>query len=280
MEKLTEIVVTSNGHRMVAFKGDFITRRIKKSGLYEKPSLVFIKKFLASKSDIVVADIGANIGNHCLDFATYASRVYAFEPIDITFELLKENLVNNGFDNVTAVNQALSNVNEEAEIYLVKANMGASSLENRDESSEKRVVTKIIGDEFFESSNIERLDFIKIDVEGHEAHAIQGLEKTIAKFKPSIMMEWIDEEGINKFNSSGLMEQLLINYKVYVLGSSRDEEYWKNKVLGRLRRKLAKIFLPNKAVLYDFDSSKQYRNILLIPLTAAGSESDSRQAIG
>jgi FkbM family methyltransferase len=67
--------------------------------------------------------------------------------------------------------------------------VGASSILNRGQQENCVKIEKIIGDNFFEEQGLERLDFVKIDVEGHEKYALKGILKTIKKYRPIIMME-------------------------------------------------------------------------------------------
>lgn len=261
----TEIVITSNNHSMHCFKGDLITRKVKKKGLFEKPTLQFIRNLLSDIDQPVMVDVGANIGNHSLDFSTYAKTVYSFEPVDFIFEVLKKNVEQNHIKNIVLTKNALSNEEGESIIYIVPDNIGASSLDERADGLEKIKVRKIIGDEYFNKINPDRIDFIKVDVEGHEEEALRGLMVTIKKYKPIIMMEWCDPKAIKKINESQFLELIKVDYTIQVLGNNRDEGYWKGKRFGDLRRKLAKIFIPISPKLYCFEKSECYNNILFIP---------------
>ncbi len=261
----TEKVVTSNNHIMYGFKDDFITKRIKKKGLYEKPTLDFIRQYLSHINGPVIVDIGANIGNHSLDFSTYAKQVYAFEPVGFTFDLLMKNVEENNIENISLTNKALSHEEGDAVIFIVPGNVGASGFDERAENAEEVRVNKIIGDSFFASQALDRIDFMKVDVEGHEEEVLRGLLNTIKKFKPLIMMEWYDIEAINKINKSRFMDVLRDYYDIQVLGNNRDEGFWDGKLFGRFRRKMNKLLFPQRPKLYRFDENKQYHNILLIP---------------
>lgn len=50
-------------------------------------------------------------------------------------------------------------------------------------------------DEWIVSSNLERLDFIKLDVEGAEAKVVRGGIASLKKFSPIILFEWIPENA-------------------------------------------------------------------------------------
>lgn len=265
MDYELEELTTSNGHKIKAFKGDYITKKIKEQGLYEKLTLDFIRRYLANISSPVVADIGANIGNHALDFSTYAKKVYAFEPVGVTYNALLGNINNNNVLNVVAVNKALSDRAGSDKIYLREGNIGASSIIKKGISKENIHIEKIVGDDFFEHEELDALHFLKIDVEGHEKYALKGMMKTIRKFRPLIMMEWNEKEAVANFNSEGLLDELCNMYDIKVLGNNRDLEYWQGRMLSGLRRKMVKMFWKRQVRLYPFESNKTYRNLLLIP---------------
>lgn len=113
-----EEVTTSNGHKIRGFKDDYITKKIKKQGLYEKLTLDFLREYLAPIDGPVIADIGSNIGNHALDFSTYASRVYCFEPVGFIHAVLLENIKRNQVGNIVVANKALSDEAGEDSIYI------------------------------------------------------------------------------------------------------------------------------------------------------------------
>ena len=104
----TTTLATSLGHRITAFSGDHIADKIARHGLYEKDVLEFLLALLKLLPQPVVLDIGANIGNHTLAFATVAAQVHAFEPIPAIHALLSQNVAQNQLHNVVVQNFALS----------------------------------------------------------------------------------------------------------------------------------------------------------------------------
>ena len=68
----TVTVTSSLGHHVTVYRNDHVGNKIVKHGLYEKENLELLLKLLATLSQPVVLDIGANIGNHTLAFATQA----------------------------------------------------------------------------------------------------------------------------------------------------------------------------------------------------------------
>lgn len=92
-----------------------------------KETLMFLTRLLQQMNQPTVLDVGANIGNHSLVFSLHAKQVYAFEPIPAIFDLLQNNIAQNAITNITAIQTACSNTNEETIIHLNQAgNLGGS----------------------------------------------------------------------------------------------------------------------------------------------------------
>lgn len=266
MEDNTLTVDTSNGHKITVFEHDYIGQKIIKTGLYERDSLACINQILAKMTKPVVFDIGANIGNHALSFATHAAKVFAFEPVPKVFALLAKNVQQNALENVAAINVALSNTNEESELFMTTdGNLGASSFDRRTDNVEPVSVTKRVGDDLVKELEIGQIDLLKIDVEGHELFVLLGLQQSIRQYHPFIIMEWADPVSMQRLRNSNIMHELLVEYSIKVLGNNYDEGYWLRKPFARIRRKLTRWFLPKCPQLYDFNSDLAYKNLLLIP---------------
>lgn len=130
--------------------------------------------------DQVIIDVGANYGDSAIWWAnTFKSKVIAFEPLKDVFGVLEENIrINNA--NVTAYNVALGNgdiIVGSSEGYMFSAggdlNMRTEKLDNY---------------------SFERVDLLKIDVEGFELEVLKGAENTIRKFNPRIIIETHSKE--------------------------------------------------------------------------------------
>jgi len=158
---------------------------------WEKSSLLQIDEYI--KPNFVIADIGANIGNHSIYWGSKkeVKHIYSFEPVISTFEILNKNIeLNNMQEKITAYNLGISNEKTSGEICgYISENIGGINI-MKSESGDFELDTI---DNIF--NNI-KLDFIKIDVEGHEIFALKGAEKIIKRDKPII---WI-ESFPNHFN--------------------------------------------------------------------------------
>jgi FkbM family methyltransferase len=178
---------------------------------YEKNEIAWIKNLL--EPQMVFFDIGANIGWHSINIAKYDEtlRVYAFEPIDSTFQALKENIVLNNLTHVNLCNLGFSNKNEHLTFYF-DPNVSAftSSRNNLKNSGAQKIISKVVRlDDFFIENNLERLDFIKCDVEGAELLVFQGALESIKRHKPIILAEMVRVWTINfNYHPNDIIEYL------------------------------------------------------------------------
>ena len=262
----TTTLATSLGHRITAFSGDHIADKIARHGLYEKDVLEFLLALLKLLPQPVVLDIGANIGNHTLAFATVAAHVHAFEPIPAIHALLSQNVAQNQLHNVVVHNFALSDTADSDLIYMVQSgNVGASSFDKRAKGGEPIVVRKQRGDEVEALQKLQKVDLVKIDVEAHEVFVLRGLMQTLRKHLPIITMEWNDPLTIKRLNGSAELQFLVDHYHIVVLGCNHDRAWWQGNPFAFVRRKFTRHLLPRKAVLYPFDPARLYDNLLLVP---------------
>ena len=262
----TRIITNALGQEVEVFCNDQIGTHIEKYGLYEKDKLTVLMDILTGMDKAVVLDIGANIGNHTLAFATCASQVHAFEPVPETFRILQRNITRNHLPNVQAWNLALSDRQEKISIYLGKpGNMGMSSMEQKESSGAQVEITSVAGDGFLEKHDINRVDFMKIDVEGHEYFVILGLMETIRQCTPVITLEWNDSAAIKRFADSPAFRFLESRYDFYGLATNHDRTVWADKPFAWFKRKFNRWCLPSRPVIHRFNPAWRYDNILLLP---------------
>lgn len=140
----------------------------------------------------VIIDAGANIGNHTIYLASMVkdAHVHSFEPLAHCYSTLAENIRLNGLDSprkVTPYCAALGNTDGKAEIAAWATtngeviNVGGTRL-RESESGEFSVVT-------IDSLGLERLDLLKIDVEGMQLEVLKGGAETIKRCMPVIFIE-------------------------------------------------------------------------------------------
>jgi FkbM family methyltransferase len=263
----TRTLSTSLGHTITVFQNDYIGDKIARNGLYEKENLGLLLALLARMPDAVVLDVGANIGNHTLAFATGASQVHAFEPIPRIHALLTANVAQNRLDNVHIHNLALSDNSGTDTIHMVQdGNCGASSFDQRSKTATEAIsVHKAIGDNLLTELGVTRVDLVKIDVEAHEVYVLRGLLQTLKRHLPVITLEWNDPLTIERLRGSPELAFLQEHYTIHVLGSNHDRGWWLGRPLAFVRRKLTRLLSPRVAVLHPFNPNQLYKNLLLVP---------------
>ncbi len=147
---------------------------------YEPETTRLLLNFLKASQTFV--DAGAHIGYYTLLAARAvgpAGRVYAFEPAPRNLALLLKNIQANGYnDNITAVPKAVSNRSGTCQLFLCEEESLSNSifpklLEGGDSVSVKATTL----DEFFEGEGWPPVDFMKMDIEGAEKAALEGMRE-------------------------------------------------------------------------------------------------------
>ena len=160
------------------------------------------KPFLSTMKQInkknVALDIGAHVGIWSKRLAKEFTKVIAFEPIPQHIECWKANMVER---NVVLNKVAISDKVGTATMKYINYFTGMSTLHYNAEDmdyefkrlTKEKILQKpedvIVETKTIDSYNFHNVDFIKMDVEGHELEALTGAENTIRKYMPSIYIE-------------------------------------------------------------------------------------------
>ena len=170
--------------QMVCYAFDAITMHLAVDGRYEAEELEFIlNRFRNRIEGRTVLDVGANIGNHSLAFAGLAAHVVALEPHPVTFRLLELNARHHG--NITALNLGASDRAATVQAMTPLDNAGGCAIGG--ETDGERVQFKV--QRVDDLPGLRDVGLIKIDIEGHEDHAIAGMERLLRDQKPLMVLE-------------------------------------------------------------------------------------------
>lgn len=171
-------LVSLNGMGILNHENEYI------SG--EHAFLVKVTKTFQEKP--IILDVGANVGRYSnlLRKLSPQTIVYAFEPHPKTFEILKKNAETHGYN---AFQFGCGNKKSKLKLYDYEHQDGSShaSLFNdviekiHHKNSVEHSVNIIDLDSFLLDKNIEKVNLIKIDVEGNEYSVLEGLNKSITK---------------------------------------------------------------------------------------------------
>lgn len=153
---------------------------------FEKEVTNFIDA--TTKDGFAVLDIGANIGAHCLRFARLVGSkgmVYAFEPTDYAFGKLQKNISLNRFNNILPSRVALSNQSLSQQTISYRSSWRT----DRKQIPMSSVVDFVKLDDWAKENAVQRVDIIKIDVDGNEFYVLDGGRKLLDQFKPFVIAE-------------------------------------------------------------------------------------------
>lgn len=199
---LARVLVPAEGDHTFRFAGYRITERHDDPYFRQKLQgdcgeyMLFrraVERFCAPHPTIL--DIGANIGMTALVFAAIpGSRVIAFEPMPRTYAYLRRNAEANGLANLETHCLGLSDQPGTARIGERAPGMDSASFGILDGSeaadglfSETVALSSL--DVFVADAGLERVDYLKIDVQGWDTHVLKGGLETIRKHRPVIQIE-------------------------------------------------------------------------------------------
>ncbi|NJM51941.1 MAG: FkbM family methyltransferase [Blastocatellia bacterium] len=182
------------------------------------------KLYSQIKPGDVVFDVGTNIGDTLLNFAKIVGnegKVYGFEPDEKTYGKANKNIALNDFQNILLFKLGISDKTESVKLYEVdEHNFGMNRIltEESGKNFNFSIIETISIDAFVVEHGIKRLDFIKIDIEGYEMHAVSGARKTLQTQKPVLFIELGFERLIKNATTPNEVVRILedANYKVRI----------------------------------------------------------------
>jgi FkbM family methyltransferase len=180
-------IVTTEGSRMILDKEDSHLLSIYPN--FEPGETAVIKKFL--KPGMIAVDAGANIGYFTLLMSRLvgnAGQVHAFEPGRENVALLKKNVKLNSYQNVVINNAAVSSQSGNLTFYLSDTNpQDHRIIKDTNENRKSYSVRAVTLDQYFHGKKV---DFMKMDIQGAELIAFEGAKKILAKYHPTLVIEY------------------------------------------------------------------------------------------
>jgi FkbM family methyltransferase len=170
------IMVNDSNHATVE---EVILRGIK--GQPEAALIKSIKKDLPDRATFI--DVGGNIGTFFWQFVDVCKKVYVFEPIPRLNDVITQSIRYNNVENIVLIPKAVGN---ETKTIKMLDNNNSSVV---DSSESLNVIEIPVTSLDFEFQDLEKVDFVKIDVEGYELNVLKGAENLIDKYRPILLIE-------------------------------------------------------------------------------------------
>lgn len=219
MKNISE--VTINGFKLDVFTNDWLGNSIVINKKWEEHITSFLTRNV--KHGDVLVDVGSNYGYHSIINSSIFDKIYSFEPQTEIFNLQKKNIIKNKIQNINLYNCALGEKNKISSMSPIdydneSINMGDLSIGDGGQT---------IYINTLDSFNIERVDYIKIDVQGYEKYVIDGSFNTINNFHPTIIIE-IEEHQLRRFGYGAydLFDILgSLNYIMYLMEHHYPSDY-------------------------------------------------------
>jgi len=221
------------------------------------------------KKGMTCLDCGGNIGYYATmesNLVGKEGRVIAIEPSPVNLNYLKKNLELQNQGNYEVYNLACGEKDGEITFVVHKiSNMCRVVREGETESEEKKFIKIPVQklDTFLADKKLERLDLLRMDIEGSELRLFEGAKETIKKFKPMIQME-LHPGHLGPENTKKLLEYLksegyefstfMIGYlDTPLVGTKRDI---KNYKIDDLIKMIDKGTHPKNILLFIENHSK------------------------
>jgi FkbM family methyltransferase len=190
----------------------YVGKSLNEYGEFSQAEVDLFEKFISD--GMTVIDVGANIGCHTVNFARMVGStglVFAYEPQRLCYYCLCANVALNNLTNVYCLQNAVGREDGRIDVpeldYRCENNFGGISLGTITENCDKCSVKMIRLDD----RKLNRIDFIKIDVEGMEGEVLSGAKETILKHRPFLYLENDRPENVS------LLVKMVrsLNYEIY-----------------------------------------------------------------
>ena len=194
-------------------------------GTYEELEAKIMKEKI--KVGNIVVDVGANIGLHTLNMAKIVGntgQVFAFEPDPSNFEILRKNVKINNYQNIILEQKACADKYGRTTLYQ-SDHPGMHRVFPQTKQAKGQVQVELTSlDKYFIDSNLaDKINFIKIDVEGLEFSVLKGMKNILKNNKKiKILFEFMPKNIMEAgFTPIELLNYLIShNFKLYCIDES------------------------------------------------------------
>lgn len=208
---LTLWQVNLKGTRYLIWANEDIGKKIILTRSYESKEIAFLGRSL--REGDVCFDVGGNIGFYALNFAKgvgASGKVFSFEPLKRNALLIQLAAEMNGLGNISVHNIAVSDAPGFVSMVIPEED-GAYAYIDKGKAKAQSNISCITVDDFVRDNSIEKVDVMKVDVEGAELQVLKGAAHLFREkeMRPRLVMIEIVDEYLRRFDSS---EQDVFNF--------------------------------------------------------------------
>lgn len=180
-------------------------------------------------SDVFI-DVGANAGYFSLIAAKCvgdSGKVLAIEPNPSVAEQLRDNVERNNLSQVIIEQTACSDSPSTMTLYLPdKSRLGQASLSKSNAGGVKSVLVKSVTlDQLIRDHALNRVTFVKIDVEGAELMVLRGMTETLRRLRPIIVLELVPNLLANLGTTKDEVIAFLSSFSYSIVSMGGHENY-------------------------------------------------------
>lgn len=190
-------------------------------GLYDPPETQLLYRLL-QPGDIFL-DVGANVGYYTLVASQIVGpdgQVHAFEPIAQNTAALRETITQNNISNILVNEVAVGATPGSLQLYVGDreiGNSGWASIVSSQKRTKGLTVEKISLDRYLQAREITQVQLVKLDIEGSELQALQGMESLLSgPDAPSLLCE-VNPYLLGKLNLSPRVLTTYLDERGYLL---------------------------------------------------------------
>ena len=206
---------------------DRIQRQMYIKRIYEQATVENLIPFL--KTSRVFFDIGANIGYFSFLAASVNPqlKIFSFEPLPKNISSIKKNMELNPNAKINLIESCLSDQKGEIEFSIPpEGECGWGRISYKDMFDNNKIVRPVQTiDDFCNTNAIDRVDFIKMDIEGFEFHVLRGASELLSRQNaPNMCIEMNDicfkDMGIDIMDIFSFLKER--KYKLFYIDKNHD----------------------------------------------------------
>jgi FkbM family methyltransferase len=190
-------------------------------GGWEKSTIKFLKQNLKYGDSVI--EVGANIGAHSLLISKLIGEkghLIAIEPTEYALKKLKFNIeLNKNISNITVVDKIISDIQ-----YKGSGTFNSDWSTNSLQAPQQIEFYSSTIDRLVEDNDLQKVDMLKVDVDGYDFRVLKGARKTIEKFRPIIFVELceytLNEKGNSVFDIFSYLNRF--GYKCFSESDNRE----------------------------------------------------------